>query len=143
LAGLDDGPRSRGDAIEMCRQMAAEGVVACAALAHQSERWPDNTPERIRYAVRELAADLRAAGVPMELHPAAEVAASPDVDDRWRDGSLLSVADRGQYLLLEMPHRLYVDLRPVARALVAAGVKPIVAHAERTPELLHEPGVAE
>src|SRR5205814_5878046 len=39
--------------------------------------------------------------------------------------------------------QLFVDLRPSVRRLVAAGVRPILAHPERQPEVLHEAGVLE
>jgi protein-tyrosine phosphatase len=46
-------------------------------------------------------------------------------------------------VLVEMPHGLFVDLRPLAAAIRPAGVRVVVAHAERYPELLHDPGLAE
>jgi protein-tyrosine phosphatase len=42
-----------------------------------------------------------------------------------------------------MPHGLFVDLRPAARALGRRGVRLVLAHPERQPELLHEPGAIE
>jgi protein-tyrosine phosphatase len=143
LAGLDDGPRTPDDALEMCRIAYAEGTRMAAALAHQNERWSTVTPDLIRAAVKRLAAALREEGVPLAVFPCAEVTASPDLEALWADGRLLSVADRGAYLLVEMPHRLFVDLRPSARALRRRGVRIILAHPERHPELLHEPGAIE
>lgn len=140
LAGLDDGPRTQEDALAMCRLACADGIRTAAATAHQNERWPDVTPERIRQAARLLAAALRAADVPLAVLPCAEVMAHPDLELSWRQGSLLSVADRGQYLLIEFPHNLFVDLRDTVAGLRRAGVRPILAHAERQPELLHDPG---
>jgi protein-tyrosine phosphatase len=69
--------------------------------------------------------------------------AHPDLGGPWADGKLLSVADRGHYLLVEVPHRLFVDLRPAARALHRRGVGLTLARPERHPELLHEPGAIE
>ena len=37
LAGLDDGPRSREDAVAMCRIAHEEGVQMAAASAHQND----------------------------------------------------------------------------------------------------------
>src|SRR5439155_24222049 len=117
LAGLDDGPRTPDDALEMCRIAYAEGTRTVAALAHQNERWANVTPDVIRAAVERLAAALREAGVALGVFPCAEVMAHPDLETLWAAGRLLSVADRGQYLLVEMPHQLFVDLRPIVRAL--------------------------
>jgi protein-tyrosine phosphatase len=143
LAGLDDGPRTVEDALAMCRSSYGEGVRAMAATAHQNERWRDVTPERIRQATAQLRDALHAADVPLTVFPCAEVTAEPETGAAWRAGRLLSVADRNEYLLLEMPRGLFVDLRPTVRNLRQAGLRPILAHPERQPELLHEPDLIE
>jgi len=143
LAGLDDGPRTSEEALEMGRIAFAEGTRFVAALAHQNERWAAVTPDVIRKAVGQLAASLRAAAVELTVFPCAEVMAHPDLDALWADGKLLSVGDRGSFLLVEMPHGLFVDLRPAARTLGRRGVRLILAHPERQPELLHESGAIE
>jgi protein-tyrosine phosphatase len=142
LAGLDDGPRNQEDALAMCRIAVEQGVRFACALAHQSERW-GLTPEAIRTAAEALRQRLRAEGVPLEVFAAAEVTASPQLVEDWEAGRLLSVAGRRQFLLVEMPHQLFVDLRPTARQLTRRGLRLILAHPERHPELLHEPGALE
>jgi len=140
LAGLDDGPRSEDDAVAMCRASHAEGVRLSVALAHQNDQWPAVTPDRIRQAHAGLAARLRREGLEFAVFPTAEVMVGPDTEADWRAGRLMTVADRGKYVLLEFPHHLYVDVRPLLRAFAAGGVRPILAHPERTPELLNDPG---
>jgi protein-tyrosine phosphatase len=73
----------------------------------------------------------------------AEVMVQPGIEDALAVGRLLTVADGGRYLLVEMPHKLYVNLRGMIERLCAAGVRPILAHPERCPELLHESGEIE
>jgi protein-tyrosine phosphatase len=143
LAGLDDGPRTDEDALDMCRMACAEGTSMAAATAHQSERWSAVTPDRIRQATQRLAKTLRDAGLPLCVFPCGEVMVQPGIEASWADGNLLSVADRRQYLLVEMPDGLFVDLRDTVRGLLRAGVRPILAHAERNEELLHESGQIE
>jgi protein-tyrosine phosphatase len=140
LAGLDDGPRDDEEAVAMCRAAYAEGTRMAAALAHQNHRYPKNTPDRLRAAARRLAGLLARADVPLTVLPAAEVMVRPEIEAAWRNGELLTVGDRGQYVLLEMPHGLCVDLRDIARRLRAAGVRLILAHPEREEELLHDAG---
>jgi protein-tyrosine phosphatase len=143
LAGLDDGPRSLDDAVTMCRRSHAEGVRLSVALAHQNESWPGVTPDVIRAAAARLAERLRAEQLEFSVFPTAEVMVGPDTEADWRAGKLMSVADRGKYLLVEFPHNLYLDVRVLVRTLVQAGVRPILAHPERTPELLHDAGRVE
>jgi protein-tyrosine phosphatase len=143
LAGLDDGPRTQGDALAMCELAQSEGVALMSATAHQNERWSAVTPERIRAATGELRQALAAAGNAVNVFPCAEVMAAPETAAAWRAGTLLSVGDRGQYLLLEMPRGLFVDLRPTVRALRQGGVRVILAHPEREPDFLHVPDLIE
>jgi protein-tyrosine phosphatase len=143
LAGLDDGPRTLEDALSMCALARSEGVGMMSATAHQNEQWSDVTPERIRQATAQLRGALAAAGNSVAVFPCAEVMAAPETVAAWRAGNLLSVGDHGQYMLLEMPRGLFVDLGPLVRALRQAGVRVILAHPERERDLLHVPGLVE
>ncbi len=127
-------------AIEMCAMAHAEGVRLMAACAHQNPHWPDVTPERIRQATVELTNVLREHGLGMTVYPCAEVMAQPETAQHWRDRKLLSVADRDQFMLLEMPRGVFVDLLPTVRSLRKDGIRAILAHPEREAEYLHEPG---
>jgi protein-tyrosine phosphatase len=138
LAGLDDGPPTEDVALAMCRMLVAEGARHATALAHQNDGYPDNTPERMVAAAATLAATLAAKKVPLTVYPTAEVMLSPTVVEDWQAGKLLSVANRRQWLLVEMPHGMFVDVLPIAESLVPAGVRLIIAHAERYPDLLHD-----
>jgi protein-tyrosine phosphatase len=143
LAGVDDGPRTDEEAVEMCRIAWAEGVRLSVALAHQNERWNLVTPQLIRERAGRLADELVREEVPLRVFPCAEVTVHPEIEEAWRRGDLLSVADRGKYLLMEMPRGAFVDLRGIVQSLRGAGVRPVLAHPEQQPELLHEPGVVE
>jgi protein-tyrosine phosphatase len=142
LAGLDDGPRSLDDALAMSRMLSEQGVGRVAALAHQCERWGVRRGA-ICEAVAALRRRLEEEAIPLCVHPAAEVMASPDLPAAWAAGRLVSLGDHGRFLLVEMPNGLFVDLRPAVRRLGQMGVRVVLAHPERHPELLHEPGAVE
>ena len=137
LPGLDDGPADWEESLEMCRLAWADGTRAVAATSHQSERWSDATPDRIRKTTQELAERLQAAGIPLAVYPGAEVMIEGDIESAWQQGRLLSIADSGRYLLIELPAGLFLDLRGLVSNLVSIGVRPILAHPERHPEFLH------
>jgi len=100
LAGLDDGPAADGDAVAMCRRAYDEGTRMIAATAHQNDRYPAVTPERIRQAWSHLAQTLREAEVALTTFPCAEVMVHPNMDASWEKGDLLSVSDRRKYMLI-------------------------------------------
>ncbi len=140
LGGLDDGPRTEDEAVAMCRMAYESGTRLVAATAHQNEDWPDVTPARIREAFRNLVRRLQDEGIGLCTFPCAEVMVHPDTEESWRRGELVSVGDRGQYLLIEQPHGLFLDLAELARNFRDMGVRPILAHPERQQELLHDGG---
>lgn len=143
LAGLDDGPRTADDALGMCRMMYEEGVRHTVAGAHQNDVYPDNTPKRLRDATARLAEGLKAINLPLAVYPCAEVMVGPETLDRLSRGELLTVGDAGRYLLIEMPHGMFVKLQWLVEELVDRNLRPILGHPERVPELLHDPGVIE
>jgi len=127
----------------MCRMAYDDGVRMMAATAHQNEEWPVNTAERIRAATGAQAAAVQAANLPLTVFTSAEVMVQPAMETLWAEGRIVSIADQGRYLLVEMPHGLCVDLRATIRRLRHAGLRVILAHPEQHEELLHEGGAIE
>jgi protein-tyrosine phosphatase len=135
-AGLDDGPADHQQALQMCQMAWGEGTRWIAATAHQNACWPDVTPGVIKDSVSHLADELRHLGMPLALVPTAEVMLEPTTLESWEAGRLLSVGDRGAYLLVEFPHGLFVDISDLAWQFTSRGVRVIIAHAERYGQLL-------
>lgn len=139
LAGLDDGPRSDDEALAMCRMLVSEGVRSATALAHQNPGYPDNTADALRAAAGTLAAELKAQNVPLTVYPTGEVMLGAETTAEWKAGRLMSVGGANRFLLVEMPHGVFLDPRPTAAELRPLGVRLVLAHAERYDELLHDP----
>jgi len=142
LAGLDDGPRTMEDALAMCRIARTDGIGSMAATCHQNTRW-QVTPAQIRTATEELRAALQRETIAITVYANSEVTARPETPRDWREGKLLTVADKGNYLLIEMPRGAFVDLLPTVKQLRQDGVRTILAHPEKEPELLHGNGLIE
>ncbi|MFM8271962.1 MAG: tyrosine-protein phosphatase [Gemmata sp.] len=138
LAGLDDGPPDAGVALAMCRMLVREGARHATALAHQNPGYPANDARHLRAAAAALKAQLAAEQVPLAVYPTGEVMLAPDTLAEWRAGRLLSVGDHRRFLLVEMPHSGLIDALPLAEALRPEGVRLVIAHAERYPELLDD-----
>lgn len=143
LAGFDDGPQSRDEALAMCRRLVADGARHATALAHQNSFWPLNTPARLTEGAASLQAELNAAGVPLSVYPTGEVVLGPDSLDRFRAGDYQTYGGHGKHLLVEMPHGTFFDPCPLAPTFAALDVRLVIAHAERYPELLYDFALAE
>lgn len=143
LAGLDDGPGTPDVALAMIRKAYDQGIRYSVALAHQNDDFRDNTPDRIKTAFARLTDDLRAEDLPMNVVIGSEVMVRTDALEAYDRGELLTYGNAGKYILLEMPHGLCVEVGWLIERFVAKGVRPILAHAERCPELLESPEMTE
>ncbi len=136
LPGLDDGAASLEAALAMARVAAADGIEVMVATPHI---WPgiyDNAPDGIRQAVADLQGQLEGAGVPLRLVPGAEVMLDERLPERLGAGELLTLADRGEHLLIELPpSALPLCTEQVIFEVEVAGLTPILAHVEKHPEV--------
>ena len=137
LPSGDDGAQTLAEGLELCAGAARHGTRVLFATPHV---WPHLvlTAER-EQAVREAFAELapRAAlevRLGYELTPTAALLA----EDPHR-----YVLEGTDVVLVEMPFVGSADmLFAVAEHIEAAGLRPAVAHPERTEAVLTEPGVA-
>jgi protein-tyrosine phosphatase len=138
LHGLDDGARNLEQSLEIARAAFADGIVSMAATPHVRDDYP-TTPAAMGAAVAELREALVAASIPLELHTGGEIALNrlkllpPE--------ALRELALAGsRYLLLEFPYSGWpLDLPTRIFELQAAGFVPVLAHPERSPEVIAAP----
>jgi protein-tyrosine phosphatase len=130
------------EAVAMCRMLVAEGARHATALAHQNDDYPENGSEALRAAASALASELASRSIPLSVYPTGEVMLSPRIVEDWEAGRLLSVGDRSRWLLVEMPHGLFVDVLSFVDRFRSSGLRLIIAHAERYPELLDDLALA-
>jgi protein-tyrosine phosphatase len=140
LPGIDDGAKKLEETLEFLRIGARDGVRTVTATPHMKPGVYDNSREDIleRVAmVREAQRGDEAEAV--TLLPGAEVYFSGDVVQRARDGKLMTIADGGRYLLLELPYQqspLGVD--DTIFQLRLLGLTPLLAHPERVAYYLED-----
>jgi protein-tyrosine phosphatase len=142
LHGVDDGPETLEEAVEMCREAADDGIEAIVVTPHQRHGfWPNAD----RALLQELFGELQGAvgGKPV-LALGAEIRVDSELlheVDRYPGGSLLPLAG-SRYLLLEFPTvAIGPDPRDVVHELTVAGWRPILAHPERIPWLVDRPAL--
>ena len=140
LPGIDDGPSSFDEAVELCRAAAAEGTETIVATPHvMRDPWLNEDPaERDRLLVR-LNALL--GGKPAVV-PGCELFFSSDVLELWDRGAAgpLVALNRGSALLLEFPtHLVAPQAEWILHELSVMGVQPVIAHPERNAEFAHNP----
>jgi protein-tyrosine phosphatase len=140
LPGLDDGAATIEDALAIVRAAAADGVRVLAATPHVRADFP-TTVEQMRDAVDEVRREVARAGLPVEIVRGGEIALG-----RLRESSVETLIGFGlggnpEFLLVEFPYEGWpLDLAERLSALLAAGVRPVLAHPERNPDVQAAPG---
>jgi protein-tyrosine phosphatase len=127
----------------MCAMLAEQGVGSVHALAHQNEHYPNVTNDRIREAIKLLQDEVRAKRIPVAIFPGSEVMVHPTVLDSVDKLQYLTIGDGKKFMLIELPHGVFIDLREIVAGLVQRGIRPILAHPEQSQELLFSEVMAE
>jgi protein-tyrosine phosphatase len=140
LPSLDDGPLTTAESVELCRLLTLEGITTAVATPHQLGRFDgSNEAAYIRQAVADLMACLAKNDVPLDILPGAEVRVDERICRLLEADKILTLADRGRYVLLELPNGVFIDIEPLLVELSSMGYESIIAHAERIAALEVDP----
>jgi protein-tyrosine phosphatase len=144
LPGVDDGPRTLGEALAVARLLAADGVTHVAATPH-CHRHLRLLRDDILPRVERFNDELRGEGIPLAVLPGSEIQLT-DVAAYRRDyeaGVLCHLGDRPDFTLLEFPwqeKRYPAGVAEQVRWLRGRGTTPLVAHPERHDYFRDDPG---
>jgi protein-tyrosine phosphatase len=142
LPFIDDGPQTMTEAVALCRALVADGVGTVVATAHQLGRFGDaNDAVKIRDNVRLLHSELCRRGIGLTVLAGADVRVDERICQLLQADRILTVADGGRYILLELPDEVFIDILPLLQELSAAGVQAIISHPERHRVLAQQPAV--
>jgi protein-tyrosine phosphatase len=140
LPGLDDGPDTMREAIEMARQVVADGIYTLVATPHinmASQEVADlfAFSTKIQKTLTEMRYQCTVLDIPLVLMAGAEVNTDMGLDD------IGQFALNGEnYVLIEFPHAyLPGDAPETIFNCVMAGFTPIIAHPERNRTVIGRP----
>lgn len=141
LPGVDDGPQTLGDTLELCRAAVAAGTRTVVATPHVSWDWPGVTSRVVHEGVERVQAAVDAAGIELEVLAGAEIAMTRagDLDD---DELIALRLGGGPYLLIECPiSPVAVGIEQLVERLTGRGHRILLAHPERSPALHRDPAL--
>lgn len=141
VPGIDDGARDEAESLEMARAAARDGTGTVIATPHQLGGNAHVTADAIRAGVAGLNRAIVAAGIPLTVLPGADVRVEPELPSLLARGSVLTLADRGRHVLLELPHDVYFPLDTLVAALRKQRLTGILSHPERNRGIVARPAV--
>ena len=140
LPGIDDGPATFQESISLSKALLHDGIVDVIATPHQLGRFSDdNEAEQIREKVTVLNEWLKNNGVHLNVFPGADVRVDERICRLIEADKVLTLADQGKHILLELPHEIFIDIEPLIIELSAMGIQAVISHPERHPALSRQP----
>ena len=139
LWGIDDGPETLEESLEMCEQYAFEGVDAVVATPHSCDGRFDASAESIHRGVERLSTACEQRGIRLEILIGSEVRVSPELLRSLDEGEAVTIGGAGRYVLLELPPNIAPQMAGLDFELSVRGITPILAHPERNFEMQRRP----
>jgi protein-tyrosine phosphatase len=138
---IDDGSANLAESCVMARMAEADGTKSLIATPHQLGTNSHVTAEAIRQGVADLQTALNTDGVSVSVLPGADVRIEPELPKLVKQGKVLTLADQGKHVLLELPHETYFPLDPLLATLARQGLVGILSHPERNRGIIKNPDV--
>jgi protein-tyrosine phosphatase len=142
LPGVDDGPATISESLSLCRALVDDGVTTVVATPHQLGRFSErNEAEHIRERVTALNEQVESNGIGLNIVPGGDVRVDERICQLIEADRILTLADGGKYILLELPHEIFIDIEPLLVGLSTLGIRAIISHPERHPIIAGQPSV--
>jgi protein-tyrosine phosphatase len=139
LPGLDDGPRSKGEAEEMLEVARKDGIAGIVATPHMLDGVCNTTREGIVRAI----ADLNGAARGIPIYMGAEVRVGMEFTRHIENSGLPLINDKN-FLLLELPPYVIPPINVLEHLVNSLKIKkiiPIFSHPERNMPIVRDPSI--
>lgn len=141
LPGIDDGSVELEESLEMAELALEGGTEYLIATPHsnQMERFENFYSQDLLGQFRSFQRALEAADIPLKTYLGMEIYATDDMEEKIRDGMLISL-NQSRYYLVEFPFEEEPDIiMDGADQIFRAGGIPVIAHPERYDCVQHDP----
>ena len=132
LAGMDDGPTDQRQSLALCEALVADHIATVVATPHQLGRYDgSNESSEVRQAVSYLNELLTENEIPLVVVPGGDVRLDERIGSLVQSDRVLTVGDRGRYVMLELPHEVFIDPGVLMAELAGNGLRAVLSHPER------------
>ena len=142
LPGIDDGPPTLEESLEMARVAVDSGISTIAATPHLRSDFPGVRIEEIGPRCQSLQEALNHAGIPLRVVPGGEVSLVWALEASDEELRLASYGQRGTDLLIETPNDVSM-LDQLLFPIRAKGFRITLGHPERSAAFQRDPSRVE
>lgn len=141
LPGLDDGPETLADSLQLLRTMQEQGTEIVVAAVHAYDGRYNVASEALLKAHAELLPVLEEEGLTIRVLPSMELYLSFDLLGAVKRQGVVGLGDASsRYIVVELPHREFPAYTERALfELMMAGYRPILNHPERNRGIQKDP----
>jgi len=139
LPGMDDGPTTLDQSLEMARIAVGDGIQTMIATPHCLNGLHVNWRPNILSACTEFNSILKNHQIPLKVLPGSEARLSPEIIEEIENGRLMTLNDTGRYFFLELPDQFVPEavIKLIAH-LKKDKITPIITHPERNMSIQHD-----
>ncbi|MDE2860971.1 MAG: tyrosine protein phosphatase [Chloroflexota bacterium] len=139
LPGVDDGPPTMEQAIEMAVAAFRDGTCTIVAAPHSRDVNERSSIACVRTLAERLNEELRARSIPLDVLLGMENHLALDTPEQVDAGTCLPI-EGTRCILIELPFEFYpYHTRDTLRSLRNRGLTPVVVHPERNLAIQREP----
>lgn len=134
LPGMDDGPDTLEQALDLARAAVADGITHSVLTSHMHPQRYPNQRRNLELAAAGFAAQLKQANIPLNVRLGGEAHLCPELIDLLAVNQVPFVGEAGGYriLLLEFPRQMIpVGSMRFINSLLKLKIRPLIAHPER------------
>ena len=144
LPGIDDGPDTLEQALELCRIAVADGITHAVVTPHiHPGRW-GNTRASIQRDCEALQSELNTLDIELRLGFAAEVRLTDELMGQIEREEIpyYGKVDGYRVMLLEFPHgHVIPGSDQLVNWLIRQQIRPLIAHPERNRQVMKDPAL--
>ncbi|SDC06852.1 protein-tyrosine phosphatase [Terribacillus halophilus] len=142
LPGIDDGPRTLNESLEMAKAAVAEGIDTIVATPHHRNNQFNNHYADIMKEVHNLNDALAAASIPLTILPGQETRIFGELVEGLEEREILPINQHTPYILIELPTATFPKFtKQLLYDVQRQGYKPVIVHPERNKAILEDPNL--
>ena len=138
LPRVDDGASSWEEALEMARLATEDGIQKVIATPHQLGAYGHITSDMICERVGQFQEALDRERIPLTVYPGAEVCFRSDLATYVQRGDIVTLADRGRHVMVQIPHDSVAFLEGLLPSFRSANMQILLSQPERNRRILRQ-----